>query len=126
MTRRSLSSRDGWRPRASGEVRGATAATAILDWASPEVRGLLAEISGTPDRRVLLQQAHRLVSARVSPRYAIEEIQPASVTLRRGRGSCSQRLAVLEAVARGAGMRTRVRGLLVAGEFWYARFPRDH
>ncbi|MGW1006072.1 hypothetical protein [Streptomyces sp. NPDC002520] len=39
-------------------------------------------------------------------------------------GSCSQRLAVLEAVARASGVATRVRGLLVDGTFWYPRFPR--
>ncbi|WP_457464607.1 hypothetical protein [Streptomyces sp. TE5632] len=46
--------------------------------------------------------------------------------LRRGRGSCSQRLAVLESVARASGVATRVRGLLVDGSFWYPRFPRLH
>lgn len=50
--------------------------------------------------------------------------QPASRTLTRGRGSCSQRLAVLEAVARSADIATRSRGLLVDGSFWYPRFPR--
>lgn len=50
--------------------------------------------------------------------------QPASTTLRRGRGSCSQRLAVLEALARSCGIATRVEGLILRGEFWYPRFPR--
>ncbi len=47
-----------------------------------------------------------------------------SEVLRTGRGSCSQRMAVLEAVARSWGVPTRVRGLLVDGRFWYPRFPR--
>ncbi len=33
-------------------------------------------------------------------------------------------MAVLEAVARGANIPTRVRGLVVDGRFWYPRFPR--
>ncbi|SEK66054.1 hypothetical protein [Nonomuraea pusilla] len=53
----------------------------------------------------------------------MNERQPASRTLALGRGSCSQRLAVLEAVARACGVATRVRGLLVDGRFWHPRFP---
>ncbi len=55
--------------------------------------------------------------------YAVNDAQPASRTLRRRRGSCSQRFAVLEAVARAIGVPTRVQGLLVEGSFWYPRFP---
>ncbi|MDH6216818.1 hypothetical protein M2283_004136 [Streptomyces pseudovenezuelae] len=47
-----------------------------------------------------------------------------SQILRLGRGSCSQRMAVLEAVARAWGVPSRVRGLVVDGTFWYPRFPR--
>lgn len=54
----------------------------------------------------------------------MDESCAASHTLRRGRGSCSERLAVVEAAARAIGISTRVRGLLVAGQFWYPRFPR--
>jgi hypothetical protein len=74
--------------------------------------------------RELVQQAHALIAARVVPTYAVYEGRPASRTLRSGRGSCSQRLALLEAVARGSRIRTRARGLLVDGSFWYPRFPR--
>jgi len=42
--------------------------------------------------------------------------------LRDRRGSCSQRMACLEAVARAAGIPTRVRALKVSGTFWYPRF----
>ena len=52
------------------------------------------------------------------------EKQPVSRTLLLERGSCSQRLAVLEAVGRACGIAGRVRGLLVNGRFWYPRFPR--
>jgi hypothetical protein len=55
--------------------------------------------------------------------YAVNDLQPVSQTLRRGRGSCSQRLAVLEAVARAVGVPTRSWGLLLDGRFWYPRFP---
>ncbi|MFC7640555.1 transglutaminase domain-containing protein [Streptosporangium lutulentum] len=74
--------------------------------------------------RDLLIAAHRLVAARVRPVYGMDDRQPVSVTLALGRGSCSQRMAVLEAVARACGIATRVRGLLVDGRFWYPRFPR--
>jgi len=42
--------------------------------------------------------------------------------LARGTGSCSQRMAVLEAVCRAGGVPTRVRGLWMDGRFWYPRF----
>ncbi|MHA6763279.1 transglutaminase domain-containing protein [Streptacidiphilus sp. PAMC 29251] len=72
----------------------------------------------------LLRSAHTAIVAGIRPVYSVQERQPVSRTLRRGRGSCSQRLAVLEAVARASGVPTRVRGLLVDGAFWYPRFPR--
>ncbi|MEZ0070960.1 transglutaminase domain-containing protein [Planotetraspora sp. GP83] len=68
--------------------------------------------------------AHRLIAARVRPAYAMNETQPISRTLILERGSCSQRLALLEAVSRASGISSRVRGLLVDGRFWYPRFPR--
>src|SRR5690606_9804798 len=54
--------------------------------------------------------------------YAMNDRLPASVTLRRAKGSCSQRMAVLEAIARALSVPTRVRGLLVGGAFWRPRF----
>lgn len=107
---------------------GSVTPTAILDWHSPAIEGLLAEtFVGLPpgaDRRELVQQAHGVVAVAVRPVYAVDERQPASRTVELGRGSCSQRMAVLEALARAAGVSTRVRGLLVDGKFWYPRFPR--
>jgi hypothetical protein len=73
-----------------------------------------------------LRRAHRWISSEVRPVYSVEEARPVSQVLRRGRGSCSQRMAVLEAVARAWGVPTRVRGLVVDGAFWYPRFPRLH
>jgi hypothetical protein len=74
--------------------------------------------------RSFVRAAHRLITERITAVYALDDRQPVSVTVRRGSGSCSQRLAVLEAVARSRGIPTRVRGLFVDGSFWYPRFPR--
>ncbi|GAA2518347.1 hypothetical protein GCM10010393_59140 [Streptomyces gobitricini] len=102
-------------------------ATRVLDWHHAGIQRLLADArsAATGDgERALLLSAHRLIGERVRPVYAMNDTRPASRTLARGRGSCSQRLAVLEAVSRAAGVPTRVRGLLVDGSFWYPRFPR--
>jgi hypothetical protein len=105
---------------------GSREVTSILDWEDLRVLSLSAELrtAGIADERGLLIAAHRLVAARVRPVYGLDDQQPVSVTLALGRGSCSQRMAVLEAVARACGIATRVRGLLVDGRFWYPRFPR--
>ncbi|MEV3988858.1 transglutaminase domain-containing protein [Streptomyces sp. NPDC049837] len=115
------------RPAPANAAEGSIAATRILDWRHAGIRALLADARAaarSQEERTLLLSAHRLISERVRPVYAMNDAQPASRTLARGRGSCSQRLAVLEAVARAAGVPTRVRGLLVDGSFWYPRFPR--
>jgi hypothetical protein len=70
-----------------------------------------------------LRAAHSAVSEHVKPVYTIREFQPSSRTLALGRGSCSQRLACLEALARLRGIGTRVRALWLAGTFWNRRFP---
>lgn len=108
-------------------MTGDVAPTRILDWRSAEVQALLADVhaaGSSLEGRALLLRAHSLIVRRVLPVYALDDSQPVSRTLARGRGSCSQRLAVLEAVARAAGVRTRVHGLLIDGRFWYPRFPR--
>lgn len=129
MTSRALT--PWWRSRQpagpSAGAEGSVAATPILDHASTAVRALLDELRRAEpdgDARALLLRAHAAIASRVRPVYAVDDAQPASLTLARGRGSCSQRLAVLEAVARANGTPTRVRGLLVDGRFWYPRFPR--
>lgn len=58
----------------------------------------------------------------VKPIYTVNELQPASHTLRKRMGSCSQRMACLEALSRAAGIATRSRALRVSGRFWYPRF----
>lgn len=98
----------------------------MLDHGSAEVRALVHETGRTTAQRdaaSFVRAVHARVAETVAPVYSVDEQVPASRTLRRGRGSCSQRLAVVEAAARAVGVPTRVRGLLVAGEFWYPRFP---
>ncbi|MDX3758685.1 hypothetical protein [Streptomyces sp. AK02-04a] len=68
--------------------------------------------------------AHGIIAREVRPVYSVDDPRSTSRTLALGRGSCSQRMAVLEAVARAVAVPTRVRGLLVDGVFWYPRFPR--
>jgi len=108
-------------------VDGGVDATDILDWRHPLVGALIVELGSREPRDEigLLRDAHRLIGQRVRPGCtSLQDAQSVSRTLRRGRGSCSQRLAVLEAVARAWGVSTRVRGLVVDGRFWYPRFPR--
>lgn len=115
----------------AGDAAGSTAPTTILDWRHPRVAALARELGGDPAGPVdaarqvaALHRAHRWISSAVRPVYSVQDERPVSQVLRLGRGSCSQRLAVLEAVARARGVPTRVRGLLVDGTFWYPRFPR--
>jgi hypothetical protein len=116
------------RAEAAAGVSGSTRGTAILDWEQPVVAALVERVRHEAGRgaetRAALQVAHGIIARGVRPVYSVEDRQPVSRTLRLGRGSCSQRMAVLEAVARAMGVRTRVRGLLVDGAFWYPRFPR--
>ncbi|MFC9787781.1 transglutaminase domain-containing protein [Rhodococcus sp. NPDC127528] len=107
-----------WRGRelepTTGESAGGIDATTILDW------GRFGPV--TPATDDFLRSTHRWVQQHIRAVYALDDTQPASVTLAHGRGSCSQRLAVVEALARRAGIATRVEGLVLRGEFWYPRF----
>jgi hypothetical protein len=97
------------------------AATPILDWHTRSIAELVIAVR-SEDATTTLRVAHRAIADRIRPVYALDESPPASRTLDRGRGSCSQRFAVLESVARASGIPTKVRGLLVEGRFWYPRF----
>ncbi|WP_410170214.1 transglutaminase domain-containing protein [Actinacidiphila bryophytorum] len=115
----------------SRAVCGGVASTRILDWRHPRVLSAAQGIDaaarneeGPAAEVAALRRAHRWISAAVRPVYSVEEMRPVSEVLRRGRGSCSQRMAVLEAIARSWDVPTRVRGLVVDGAFWYPRFPR--
>jgi hypothetical protein len=95
--------------------------TAVLDHQHSRVIECLPE--ACDDLLVFLQHAHRQIVETVSPVYTLDERQPVSRTLAKGRGSCSQRLACLEAFARARGIGTRVRSLWIRGRFWSRRFP---
>ncbi|MFJ5140823.1 transglutaminase domain-containing protein [Streptomyces sp. NPDC088707] len=120
----------GAAPAPDAETAGSTRPTSILDLAHPRVAALVTRVRREADERGattdrdLLRTAHGIIAATVRPVYSVEDLRRVSRTLRLGRGSCSQRMAVLEAVARSLGVPTRVRGLLVDGAFWYPRFPK--
>ena len=107
------------------DARGGTAPTSTLDWQSELVRDLHSRIAVTDSgERAWLQRAHAVVQSSVRPVYALDDLQRVSRTIAKRRGSCSQRLAVLEALGRRQGIATRVEGIVVDGRFWYPRFPR--
>ena len=98
-------------------------ATSILDHRDGIILDLAANLrQRNSGDRELLQSAHRYLVHFVKPVYALDELQPASHTLRKQHGSCSQRMACLEAVSRACDIPTRVRVLVISGRFWYPRF----
>lgn len=114
--------------RAGGgrEQKGSIAPTAILDYPSPAVTRLVNRsraLAASAGNMEVLKAAHAIIGKEIRAVYALEENTPASRTLNRGFGSCSQRLAVLESLARALGVPTRVRILLIDRSFWYSRFP---
>lgn len=114
-------------PGGRADLMGSVEPTAILDHRSPAIRQLVVSAQGastSADALAVLEAAHGLIRDRVRPVYALEEATPASRTLTRASGSCSQRLAILESVARSLGVATRARALLIDRSFWYPRFPR--
>jgi transglutaminase-like putative cysteine protease len=97
--------------------------TRILDYKSESIQAVVRRArTSTGAARGYLQAAYLLLREAVRPIYTVDELQPTSVTLSKGRGSCSQRFACLESLARAAGIGTRVHGLWVAGRFWNPRF----
>jgi hypothetical protein len=98
-------------------------ATAILDANHPAVKRLVEELAAeTTGDIAFLRRAHIHLVHTLSAVYSLDEWQPASKTLEKQRGSCSQRMACLEAVARAVGIATRVHAFGVKGSFWYPRF----
>jgi len=82
--------------------------TAILDFSHANVQRLVATVSqANISSRTFLQMMHLHLVQVIRPVYSVKERQPVSATLERGRGSCSQRMASLEAAARVAGIPTR-------------------
>ena len=99
-------------------------ATGILDYEHPRVGELVDGLAAYSATKLdFLRAAHHRLAALVAPVYSLDEYQPVSVTLTKQRGSCSQRMACLEALARAHGIPTRVRALWVNGRFWRRRFP---
>src|SRR5688500_5245940 len=96
----------------------------ILDYLCPGVRRFTEAVRPADDSELgFLRAAHGLVATAIHPIYTLRERQPVSRTILLRRGSCSQRMACLEAVARTVGVGTRVRALWVSGHFWNNRFP---
>lgn len=108
------------------EQPGSLAPTLILNFESQGITRLVAlsrQLAQSTEALAVLEAAHSIICHEVRAVYALEEMTPAARTLARGFGSCSQRLAILESVARAIGIPTRVRALLIDRSFWYPRFP---
>ena len=97
--------------------------TPILDHGAASIRSIVTALRSLTSSPIsFLRSAHLDISGRIKPVYTLDEFQPASVTLSNGRGSCSQRMACLEALSRANNIATRVHGLWIDGRFWYPRF----
>jgi hypothetical protein len=100
------------------------APTRIMDWNATAIQTLADRLAQhTSGQREYVQHAHRYLATEMRAVYSIDEEQPASETLRVNGGSCSQRMACLEALARARGVPTRVRSLWLRKEFWFSRLP---
>lgn len=110
-------------PSSSSISDGNLRPTRILDYTSDRVQAVVRRVNPPVDAaRDFLQAGYLLLRNELRPVYTADELQPTSVTLSQGRGSCSQRFACLESLARAAGIATRVRGLWITGRFWNPRF----
>ena len=99
-------------------------ATPILNYQDPGVQSVIATLGASqPAPRRYAQAAHTHVADVMRPVYSIDERVPVPDLLRINRGSCSQRMACVEALARGYGIGTRVRALWLDRTFWYFRLP---
>ncbi len=99
-------------------------ATAILDYTSPEIQQILLRLADAQlSPRGFVQKAHQHLSDVMRPIYSVAETQSVAKTVRLNGGSCSQRMACLEALARAYGVKTRVRGLWLTKQFWKERLP---
>jgi Transglutaminase-like superfamily len=98
--------------------------TAILDYRHPTVESVSASLaSSSPSDRAFLQLAHGYIAKVMRAVYSIEETMPVSRLFQLNQGSCSQRMACLEALARSRGIATRVRALWLDRTFWFSRLP---
>lgn len=99
-------------------------ATKILDHASPAMAQRAARLAAEhPAPRDFLRAAHRYITSSLRGVYSLEERFPVSRILREACGSCSQRMALLEGLARAHAIPTRVRALFLKGSYWAPRLP---
>ena len=99
-------------------------ATPILDYGNAAIQRILERVSeGQPAPRAFVQKAHQHLSDVMRPIYSVAEKQSCSETVGLNGGSCSQRMAVLEALARAYGVPTRVRAIWLNKAFWKERLP---
>ena len=105
-------------------VEANLSSTKILDHADPGVQSLVAQLRASqPSPRTFVQAAHRHLGEKMKAVYSIDEDRPVSETLRLNEGSCGQRMAAVEALARAYGVPTRVRALWLDRRFWFSRLP---
>ncbi len=99
-------------------------ATPILDYADARIQAVVTRLGELrPPLHEFIRIAHRHISDVMRPIYSIAETQPTSETFRVNGGSCSQRMACLEALARAYGIPTRARALWLDKTFWAERLP---
>lgn len=99
-------------------------ATRIYDLERPEIRELLSRVGASkPSPRDFILAVHKHIRDTMTAVYSIDEDRPVSETLRLNEGSCGQRMAAVEALARAYGIPTRVRALWLRREFWFSRLP---
>jgi hypothetical protein len=99
-------------------------ATPILDYESAQVQSLIGQLkSSASSPRAFVQAAHRHISQTMHAVYSVDEDRAVSETLRLNEGSCGQRMAAVEALARGNGIATRDRALWLDRKFWFSRLP---
>src|SRR5262245_9121697 len=109
---------------ATAPVEANLAATKILNHADPTVQSLVAQLSSSQSSpRAFVQAAHRYLGEKMKAVYSIDEDRPVSETIRLNTGSCGQRMALVEALARGYAVPTRVRAVWFDRRFWFSRLP---
>ena len=96
--------------------------TRILDYEHGAVQSVIARLGRSgPSPRAFVQAAHAYLGTAMKAVYSIDDDRPVSVTVQLNEGSCAQRMAALEALARGYGTPTRVRALWLHRRFWVWR-----
>jgi hypothetical protein len=99
-------------------------ATAILDYQHPAVATMLSRIGVSHfSQAEFVMSAHGTLGETMGAVYSIDDTRPASRTIELNEGSCAQRMACLETLARGYRIATRVRALWLFRAFWFSRLP---